>query len=243
MSTIRHASGFHPALTEARAKGRRVLAEPAAKAIFAEFGIAVPAGSVAATPAEARKAALALTAPFVTKIVSSAIIHKSDVGAVLVGLEDPGAVERAVVELAGLARDRGWQVDGYLVEEMAPAGRELVIGGTIDGRFGPVIMVGLGGVFVEVFGDVVFRICPIEEVDANDMLDDLKGASLLGSVRGQAPVDRSAGIAALLKVGGEDGLLIRLASQIQELDINPLIVSRSGAVAVDARIVIRENGA
>jgi acetyl-CoA synthetase (ADP-forming) len=104
-------------------------------------------------------------------------------------------------------------------------------------------MVGLGGIFVEVFGDVVFRICPIEEVDANDMLDDLKGASLLGSVRGQAPVDRSAVIAALLKVGGEDGLLIRLASQIQELDINPLIVSRSGAVAVDARIVIRENGA
>jgi acyl-CoA synthetase (NDP forming) len=99
-------------------------------------------------------------------------------------------------------------------------------------------MVGLGGVFVEVLADVAFRICPITRLDAEEMLGELKGAPLLDGARGRPPASRAAIIDVLLKVGGEDGLLMRHAADIQEADINPLIVSETGAVAVDARFIL-----
>jgi acyl-CoA synthetase (NDP forming) len=99
--------------------------------------------------------------------------------------------------------------------------------------------VGLGGIFVEVLADVSFRICPITRLDAAEMLDDLKGAAILSGARGRKAVSRSAIIDVLLKVGGENGLLIRHAGDISEADINPLIASASGAVAVDARFILR----
>jgi acyl-CoA synthetase (NDP forming) len=130
------------------------------------------------------------------------------------------------------------RVDGFLLEEMAPAGVELVVGGIRDPQFGPLVMVGLGGVFVEVMGDVAFRICPITRLDAGEMLDELKGAALLHGARGRTPVAREAIVDVLLKVGGERGLLVTHGEDIGEADINPLIVSEHGAVAVDARIVL-----
>jgi acyl-CoA synthetase (NDP forming) len=113
-----------------------------------------------------------------------------------------------------------------------------VIGGLNDPQFGPLIMVGLGGIFVEVLQDVAFRICPIERIDAIEMLDELKGKALLDGVRGQAPVSKQALIDVLLKVGGENGLLMQLQADIAEADINPVIVSANGAVAVDARFIL-----
>jgi acetyl-CoA synthetase (ADP-forming) len=190
--------------------------------------------------AEIASATSRLRPPFAVKLISPDAVHKSDIGAVRVGVADADAAAREIADLAALANERELRVEGYLIEEMAPAGRELVIGGTIDPRFGPVIMTGLGGVFVEIFEDVSFRICPIDAIDAEDMLDELKGAVLLGAVRGQAPVDRNAVVAALLGIGGCDGLLMQLAPFIRELDVNPLIVSAHGAVAVDARIVLGE---
>jgi len=115
-----------------------------------------------------------------------------------------------------------------------------VIGGLRDPQFGPMVMVGLGGVFVEVLGDVAFRICPIARLDAEEMLDDLKGAALLRGARGRRPVSREAIVDVLLKVGGENGLLMTHAEDIAEMDINPLIVSEHAAVAVDARFVLTQ---
>ena len=133
------------------------------------------------------------------------------------------------------------RIDGFLIEEMAPRGQEMVIGGLRDPHFGPLVMAGLGGIFIEVLADVAFRICPIERRDAEEMLDELKGAAVLKGVRGRRPASREAIVTALLRVGGEGGLLMDLAAEIQEADINPLIVSDAGAVAVDARFLLTKS--
>jgi acyl-CoA synthetase (NDP forming) len=132
------------------------------------------------------------------------------------------------------------RIDGFLLEEMAPAGQEIVIGGLRDPQFGPLVMVGLGGIFVEILKDVSFRICPITRADAAEMLDELKGVALLDGARGRKPASRAAIVDALMKIGGEGGLLMTHAQDIAEADINPLIVSETGAVAVDARFVLTQ---
>jgi acyl-CoA synthetase (NDP forming) len=170
--------------------------------------------------------------------MSPDILHKSDVGGVHVGLVSSEAVVEAMAEMLVVPQIARARVEGFLVEEMAPAGHEIVVGGVRDPQFGPLVMAGLGGVFVEVLADVAFRICPITRLDAEEMLDELKGAALLKGARGRPPASRSAILDVLLKVGGEDGLLLRHAEDIQEADINPLIVSAEGAVAVDARFVL-----
>jgi len=133
-------------------------------------------------------------------------------------------------------------VEGWLIEEMAPAGQEMVIGGLRDPDFGPLVMLGLGGIFVEVLKDVSFRICPISRIDAEEMIDELKGAPVLKGARGRKPASREAIIEALLKIGGDNGLLVELENDIEEADVNPLIVSETRAVAVDARFILRTTG-
>ncbi|HSF20897.1 MAG TPA: acetate--CoA ligase family protein, partial [Burkholderiales bacterium] len=150
---------------------------------------------------------------------------------------DVGDALRAMMRRPAIENAR---IDGFLLEEMAPAGVELVVGGLRDPQFGPLVMVGLGGVFVEVLADVAFRICPITRLDAEEMLDELKGAALLGGTRGRKPVSRDAIVDVLLKVGGERGLLMTHGEDIAEADINPLIVSEQGTVAVDARFVLTQ---
>jgi acyl-CoA synthetase (NDP forming) len=179
-----------------------------------------------------------LRAPLALKVVSPDILHKSDAGGVKVGLKSAAEVEEAVRAMMKLPAIANARIDGFLLEEMAPAGQEIVIGGLLDAQFGPMVMVGLGGIFVEVMADVAFRICPITRLDAEEMLDELKGAALLKGARGRKPVSRAAIVDALMKVGGEGGLLMTHANDIAEADINPLIVSETGAVAVDARFVL-----
>ena len=220
----------------ARAAGRPALDEVAAKRALAAYGLAVPRG-VKIAPG-ARAALDGLHAPFAAKLMSPDALHKSDVGGVRLGLADAAAAADAVCELEALCRAKGLQFDGVLVEEMAPAGVELVIGGLIDARFGPVLMLGLGGVFVEIFADTAFRVCPIDQRDAQEMIDELRGAPLLRGARGRTPVDERSVVEALLAVGGEKGLMVELEGEIAELDINPLIVSPQAAVACDARIVL-----
>jgi acyl-CoA synthetase (NDP forming) len=140
--------------------------------------------------------------------------------------------------MAKLPKIASARVEGWLVEEMAPAGQEMVIGGLRDPDFGPLVMVGLGGIFVEVLADVAFRICPVTRLDAEEMIDELKGAAILRGARGRRPASREAIIDVLLKVGGENGLLLQHGEHIKEADINPLIVSDAAAVAVDARFIL-----
>jgi acyl-CoA synthetase (NDP forming) len=188
--------------------------------------------------AAAAQATGKLKPPFAVKVMSAEILHKSDAGGVKIGLKTAAEVEQAINAMAALPAIKSAHVDGYLIEEMAPAGQEVVVGAVRDPDFGPMVMVGLGGIFVEVLADVAFRICPITRLDAAEMLEELKGAAILQGARGRKPVSREAIIDVLLKIGGEDGLLMRHPGDFKEADINPLIVSEAGAVAVDARFIL-----
>ena len=225
-------------LAAALAAGRGALTESEGKALLARHGIDVPRSRVAAGADEAAATAAGLDGPFVVKVVSREILHKSDAGGVAVGLADAAAVAGAIREMAHRPAIADAGVEGYLVEEMAPAGLEVVVGALRDPQFGPMVMVGLGGIFVEVLGDVSFRLCPVHPGEAAAMLDDLEGAALLDGARGAAAVSRGAIVDALLKIGGEGGLMLR-EDAIAEIDLNPMIVTAGGAVAVDARVILR----
>lgn len=229
-------------IAAARNAGRRALDEAAGKALLAHYGVAVPKTAVVRGPDEVEEALKALKAPFVVKVISPDILHKSDAGGVRVRLTTTEEVRQAIRAMSGQAQIKSARVDGWLVEEMAAEGQELVVGGLRDPQFGPLVMVGLGGIFVEVLADVSFRICPIDRLDAEEMLDELKGAAILRGARGRKAASRDAIIDVLLKIGGENGLLMQHAQDIAEADINPLIVSETGAVAVDARFVIEAGG-
>jgi acyl-CoA synthetase (NDP forming) len=222
----------------ARAAGRTALDESAGKQLLAAYDIAVPRSVVVKGADDVAAAFKGLKAPVVVKVVSPDILHKSDAGGVKVNLASVAEVEAAIRAMAAAPLIEAADVEGYLIEEMAPAGQEIVIGGLRDPEFGPLVMVGLGGIFVEVLADVSFRICPITRVDAQEMLSELKGAAILKGARGRKPASLDAIIDVLMKVGGEKGLLMRHAEDIKEADVNPLIVSESGAVAVDARFIL-----
>jgi len=227
-------------IAEARASKRVALDELAGKRLLASFGVSVPK-SVLVQDADAAAAACGdLKPPLALKVVSPDILHKSEAGGVKVGLENAAAVGDAVRAMMKRPAVENARIDGFLLEEMAPPGVEVVVGGLRDPQFGPLVMVGLGGVLVEVLADVAFRICPVTRLDAEEMLEELKGAALLRGARGRKPVSREAVLDVLLKVGGENGLLMTHGEDIAEADINPLIVSERGAVAVDARFVLRK---
>lgn len=225
-------------IQQARAAKRTALDESAGKRLLAAYRVNVPRSVVVGGPGEVEAAFRTLKAPVVVKVVSPDILHKSDAGGVKVNLRSAAEVREAIEAMAAAPQIRSARIDGYLIEEMAPAGQEIVVGGLRDPQFGPLVMVGLGGIFVEVLADVSFRICPITRLDAQEMLAELKGAAILKGARGRKPVDTEAIIDVLLKVGGEDGLLMRHADDVKEADINPLIVSDTGAVAVDARFIL-----
>lgn len=225
-------------ITLARTRQRAALDEQAGKSLLAAYGVAVPQSRTVKNASEVDAAFATLKPPLVVKIMSPDILHKSDAGGVKVGLQSAADVKDAINTMAASPKIQGARIDGYLLEEMAPAGQEMVIGGLRDSQFGPLVMVGLGGIFVEVLRDVSFRICPITRLDAAEMLNELKGVAILDGARGMKPVSKDAIIDVLMKVGGENGLLMRHADDVAEADINPLIVSGNGAVAVDARFIL-----
>jgi acyl-CoA synthetase (NDP forming) len=225
----------------ARTSGASALDEPAGKKLLASCGIRVPASHVAKSAAEIPSALSTLKPPYVLKVVSPEVIHKSDFGAVKVGLKSLTEVERALAEIEATLDAKGIGERSWLIEEMASPGLEVVVGGVVDPEFGPMIMTGLGGVFVEVMKDVSFRICPITRSDAAEMLSELRGAPLLQGARGRAPISTDALIDILVKMGGEKGLLTESADEIAEIDINPIIVTAEGATAVDARFILQHS--
>lgn len=227
----------NPVATAKRA-GRNALDESAGKQLLAAHGIKVPQSRVAKGVADVDAAMNSLQTPVVVKVMSPDILHKSDAGGVKINLRSAVEVKSAIEGMLNAPKIKGVRIDGFLIEEMAPAGHELVIGGLRDPQFGPLVMVGLGGIFVEILKDVSFRLCPIARIDAEEMLAELKGAAVLKGARGSQPASTEAIIDVLLKVGGENGLLMQHAVDISEADINPLIVSDTVAVAVDARFIL-----
>jgi succinyl-CoA synthetase beta subunit len=225
-------------IEDARRAGRTALDEGAGKTLLSHYGVDVPKTRIVKDIEGVAGALQTLKLPVVVKVVSPDILHKSDAGGVQVNLRSAEEVRGAITTMSSLPKIKAAHVEGWLIEEMVPAGQEMVIGGLRDPQFGPLVMCGLGGIFVEVLGDVSFRICPITRLDAEEMLDELKGAALLDGARGRKAVSREAIIGVLLKIGGDEGLLMRHADDIQEADINPLIVSDTGAVAADARFIL-----
>lgn len=226
----------HSAVERSIRAVRKTLTEPISKKLLREAGIAIPRGVVIEGPLEVAEALRHLAFPVVAKIVSADVMHKSDVGGVRLNLTTARGVEEAVAALEDAATRSMAQLDGYLIEEMAPPGVEMVIGGIHDPCFGPMVMVGMGGIHVEVFEDVCYRLCPITPEEAAGMLHELRCARLLDGIRGTAPCSREALIDILLKLGGEGGFLMRNPS-IVEVDLNPVIVSAKSAVVADAAIV------
>jgi len=238
MNTERFEDASTP-LARARAAGRSALTEPEGKSILASLGIAVPRFRLIDHEAQVDEACSVLRPPFVLKVVSTQVLHKTEFGGVALGLGDADAVRSALRSMRERLRGAGVTDYRWLIEEMAPSGLEIVVGAVTDPEFGPMVMVGLGGVFVEVLKDVAFRICPIEPVDARAMILGLRGAPLLQGTRGQAPVSIDAIVDVLLKIGGTGGLMSVVADRVLELDINPLIVNEHAATAVDARFILK----
>jgi len=222
----------------AKRAGRNALDESAGKQLLAAHGVKVPQSRVAKGVADVDAVMNGLHAPLVVKVMSPDILHKSDAGGVKINLHSAAEVKAAIEGMLNAPKIKGVRIEGFLIEEMAPAGHELVIGGLRDPQFGPLVMVGLGGIFVEILKDVSFRLCPIARIDAEEMIAELKGAAILKGARGTKPASMEAIIDVLLKVGGENGLLMQHAADISEADINPLIVSDTAAVAVDARFIL-----
>jgi acetate---CoA ligase (ADP-forming) len=192
---------------------------------------------IASAPGEARAAAAELAGEVALKAVIPGVVHRSDVGGVRLHLATPREVELAAVEMeAMLASTSGAKPTGYIVQRMAAAGVEMLVGVVNDSRFGPTVACGAGGTMVELLNDVSVRLTPRTPGDAASMLQELRSFPLLNGYRGADPVDIRALEDVLLRVAA-------LAADhpcIAELDCNPVIVSRSGAVVVDARIRVQE---
>jgi acetyl coenzyme A synthetase (ADP forming)-like protein len=223
-------------MQEARASGRRLLTGEAPLALLRSYGIPSVPGRVARDAAAAVAIAGEVGYPVALKVASEQIAHKSDIGGVRIGLERADDVRKAfdeIVRNASQVVDRD-AIDGILVQRMAGPGRELIVGLARDPSFGPLIMFGLGGVLAEALQDVVFRLAPLTRWDAAEMCRSIRGSALLQAFRGAPPVDFRALEDVLLRVSQ----LGCAFPEIEELDLNPLLVSETGVVAVDARIVL-----
>ena len=217
-------------------KGRAQLNEVEAKQLLASAGVPVAETQLAITADEAVNAAEEIGYPVVMKIVSPEIAHKSDVGGVVVGVENSDDVRSVFAEINRSVADKASQaeIDGVAIQAMVPQGTEIIVGSTTDEQFGPVMMFGLGGVFVEILEDVAFRIVPLEPKDASDIVREIKGFPLLDGARGREKADLDSLENLILKVSN----LVDENPQIAELDLNPVFAYSDGVVAVDAHIVL-----
>lgn len=227
-------------LAAARQENRVNLGETEAREVLTAYGLRVPESYLARSAEEAAAQAEKIGFPVVMKIVSPDILHKSDIGGVRVGIRDQQEAQD-IFELM-LLRVRRYApeavIRGVLVQEMIQAGREVIIGSTRDPQFGPLVMFGLGGIYVEVLKDVSFRVAPFGERHARRMIEEIRSAPLLRGARGERSSDVEAIVRGLLTVSQ----MVTDFPEIVEMDVNPLKVKEpgAGAVAVDARITISE---
>ena len=223
-------------IEQAQTEGREKLTEIEALRLLAAYRIPVADAVLALDEASLVDSVRDIGGPVALKIVSPDITHKTDVGGVRVGITGEGeakAAYREILARVGAAEPHA-RLSGVLVQRMVPHGRETIVGITRDPEFGPLLMFGLGGILVEALGDVVFRIPPVDDAQATDMLALIRGAKILDGVRGEKPMDRQALATVLRRVGQ---LAVDFPA-ILEVDVNPLLAFPDGAVAVDARVRI-----
>lgn len=236
-----HLSEIRKILATVRQDGRTKLTEQEAKKVLAFAGVGITQEELATTADAAVALADKIGYPLVLKIASPDILHKTEAGGVKVGLSDAEAVRRAYGEILESAKkyDKTARIDGILVQEMVTGGVETILGVSNRPPFGPVVAFGLGGVFVELLKDVTFRLAPVDEAGATAMLCEIKGAAMLDGYRGAPAVDK-AGLAKI--VARLSRLAVDLNEEIEELDINPLVLTEKRIVALDALITLKLEG-
>jgi 4-hydroxybutyrate---CoA ligase (ADP-forming) len=213
-------------LDKIKLEGRKSALEEEGYGVLTSYGFSIPKSILGTTEEECAKAANQIGYPVVMKIVSPDIIHKSDAGGVKVGLKNEKEIRSAFREIIHNAKAYKAEasIKGVLIQEMIISAKEVILGAKQDQLFGPLVMVGLGGIYVEVLKDVVFRLAPIDEQEAEKMVDSIKAIKLLKGVRGEAPSDLAAVVDSLLRLSQ----LITDFPEIEEFDINPLLVLESG---------------
>lgn len=227
-------------IAAARDAGRRTLTEPETKALLREAGVAVPEGRVVDSVAEAGGAAETLGFPVVVKVCSAAITHKSEWGdgvGVTLGVESRADVEDAAERVFAAADSTGVDVQILVERAVEKPGVECIVGGVRDPSFGPTVLVGLGGTFVELFEDVAHRVAPVDEREASSMLDELQAGPLLDGYRGGPTVDRGALTEAVITVGD----LLADNEALREVECNPTLATSEGVVALDALATLEED--
>jgi succinyl-CoA synthetase beta subunit len=205
--------------------------------LLAGAGVPVQLFARAASAREAGQIADGIGYPVVMKILSTDIEHKSDVGGVVIGLGGREAVEAAYVKMladVGGAAPAA-RLDGVLILKMVPPDREVIVGVVQDATFGPVLMFGLGGVLTELVSDISFRAIPLTEPDARELIAETRAPRYLGAFRGRPPADTEALVGLILAVSR----FVEAHPEVDQLDLNPVIVGPTGAVAVDARMLVR----
>jgi acyl-CoA synthetase (NDP forming) len=217
-------------------KSQNVLTEVESKKFLKKAGIPVVEAKLARSKKETISISKKMGFPVVLKISSPDVVHKSDSGGVKLGLANATQVGKAYNEIISSVKKvyPKAQIEGVSVQSMAPPGVEVIVGMSKDPQFGPVLMFGLGGILVEVLKDVSFRIVPVTERDAREMIREIKGYPMLEGYRGQKP----ASIPALEKVIVKVSKFIEENPQIKELDLNPIFAYPDKAVAIDARIIL-----
>jgi len=228
-------------ISMARADGRDSLTEIEAKGVFTAYGLPVTRTELAKTEEEAVTIGKKIGFPLVLKIVSPDILHKSDAGGVKVNIKDEAGIRDAFKTI--IANAKAYKADanihGICVQEMAPWGTETILGSVNDPSFGPTVMFGLGGIFVEVLKDVTFRVAPVSKKQAAEMIGEIKSAAILAGVRGEKPRDRKV----LAETICNYSMLVHdLADEIKESDANPVLVYEEGAglKVADARIILKK---
>lgn len=211
----------------------RTLSEAEAKRLVARYGVPVPDEREVHDPGGAVAAAAALGFPVAVKLCGPGIAHKTERGLVRLGLEEPGAVERAAAGLLAAAAPGDGPVS-LLVTPMARFTRELIAGVHVDEVFGPCVMLGLGGILAEALGEAVFRVVPLEPPDAEDMIDDLRPPGFLGPFRGEPAVDRPA----LAEVLCGLSRLALAHPGLRSVDLNPLAIVDGRPLALDALVEV-----
>jgi 4-hydroxybutyrate---CoA ligase (ADP-forming) len=226
---------------EVRAQSRTTLLEEEGYKVLEAYGFSIPKKHLAQNEEECIKAVQEIGYPVVMKIASPEIVHKSDAGGVKIGLKNEDEIRQAFRTIISNAKKYkpDAKIDGILVQEMIKSGKETILGAKFDPILGPLIMFGLGGIYVEVLKDVVFRLAPLEEREATRMIESVKTINLLKGVRGEKPHDLGAIRESLQRLSQ----LITDFQEIEELDVNPLLVLEDGkgVRAIDIRISLKKN--
>jgi len=227
---------FVKSVLETALKEKRNLTENESYALLSRYGISVPGYSIASSSEEVAEKSKSLGFPLVMKIISQDIIHKTDVGGVILSINNEQQARESYFNMMDSVKknEPNANIKGVLLYKQFPKGIEIIVGMTRDAQFGPTVMFGLGGIFTEILKDVSFRICPVTRIDVGEMIHEIKGIKILTGYRNQKKSDIEAITDIIIAISN---IAVNYTS-IKEIDLNPIIVYEKGVVVVDAKVLL-----